>query len=56
MRTKEEIGALIDKLRRFNSCLNAQIAAGDDEAMCAFNSNSTMLCALQWVMGEDTIR
>ncbi len=56
MRTKEEVQHLIVLLERFQVAHLANINSGNtDESMAAFNNNSTMLCALRWVMGEDTI-
>jgi hypothetical protein len=66
MRTKAEINALIATLVRLNAAIlkRARDAGygepGDDDEVedanyAAFNSNAQLLCALYWVMGQDTI-
>lgn len=66
MRSETEIKDLVEKLERFNAAIlqHAQNAGygkveDDDEVESAdyasFNSNAQLLCALYWVMGQDTI-
>ena len=54
-----EVRTLISTLDRHNAALSDQIRADPeraDELAPMFNQNSTFLCALKWVTGEDTIR
>ncbi len=54
MRTQEEVQSLHEKLEMINRGICAA-AEYDDESLMVFNGNSRLLCALKWVLGEDTI-
>jgi hypothetical protein len=54
MRTQIEVQSLHDKLETFNRRISDS-GKYDDDSMAAFNNNSGLLCALKWVLGEDTI-
>ncbi len=60
MRTQSEVREMLNTYRDHNDAIAEQIgkAASDeiDELCNIFNSNAKILCALQWVMGEDTIK
>ena len=57
MRTNDEVLALVTKLEKHNSIIDRQLRdnTADDGCFAAYNSNSMLLCALRWVLGEDTI-
>lgn len=60
MRTEAEVRAMVGRFERFNDKHLQRICSGVTEEDCGevavvFNSNSSMLCALRWVLGEDTI-
>lgn len=61
MRTPEEIRALKQKLERHNEVAEQELRQlttdGErfDEVAGVYNGNEQLLCALRWVLGEDTI-
>lgn len=61
MRAEAEVAALVMKLESQNLAMEKQLGRltqdGEafDEVAFAFNHNGTLLCALRWVLGEDTI-
>ena len=60
MRPLPEIQAMIETLERLNKAALARIDEckdrADAEEFAIFNHNSQLLCALRWVMGDDTIK
>ena len=60
MRTEEEVRHMRDSLKRFmdSACeqMNACTTDGEafDELAASFNSNSGLVCALDWVLGDDS--
>lgn len=60
MRTEEQVRAMVERLERINERLAEQLRASRiieefDEIAATFNSNGSLLCALHWVLGDDTI-
>ena len=61
MRSEQEVAKLVATLERHNEVLEKQMAGlttdGEafDESAGAFNSNAKLLCALYWVLGNNTI-
>lgn len=62
MRTEKEVAELKQTLERHNEIAAQELRQlttdGErfDELAGAYNGNEQLLCALRWVLGEDTIR
>jgi hypothetical protein len=59
VRSTAEVQSVLDSFLRLNSKLSAQMGmpgADIDDLAGNFNSNGMMICALQWVLGADTIK
>lgn len=61
MRSEKEIQAMISLFKRNNASIEKQLlklrndAEGFDTLAALFNDNAKLLCALTWVLGENTI-
>ena len=55
MRTEGEVKRKLDALERINSAITARRGMTDED-IYQFNNNARIICALQWVMGKDTLR
>lgn len=62
MRAESEIRKLLQRLDEQNSTICTELTSVGlpverfEQLASLFNSNSQLLCALKWVLGEDTIR
>ncbi len=60
MRTQSEVREMLNIYRDHNDAIAEQVSrtsSDEIDGLCSvFNSNAQIICALQWVMGEDTIR
>lgn len=59
MRTEAEVQEMVATLRRINDRLWEQQKRShsvSDNEQVAFNHNGTLLCALDWVLGADTLK
>ncbi len=56
IRSEAEIRAMVAALTRFNDAIALELATCSDEHLHTFNTNAMLLCALQWALGEDTMR
>lgn len=59
MRSEQEVLAMRDRLQRHNDAIWLQLRvsrrADADDLMATFNANASLLCALNFALGEDTI-
>lgn len=59
MRTEAEVRSLVATIEGVNERLSEKIRTQPDafdEHAALFNSNGSLLCALRWCLGEDTIQ
>jgi hypothetical protein len=61
MRSEQEVRDMCSRYERFNEAALKQMKKAPsvkdfDNAAAAFNHNGHLICALKWVLGEDTIQ
>lgn len=62
MRSEQEVREMLERYERFNEAAVKQMKSltqnGEefDNLAAAFNHNGHLICALKWVLGEDTIQ
>jgi len=58
MRRRSEIEAVLSVFEKINASVEqpGETLGDDVDRMAAFNRNSLIVCALQWVLGKDTLK